>query len=305
MMRNYLLRHAQVFLYTLGQLARSPITTLMTLLVIAITLVLPTGLYVLLENLQTLGGSFGDSVRITVFLDKTANQDQTDALLSRLRADQRVLKIRYLTPGQALDDFKSISGFGSVIDRLGENPLPGVITVIPSAGQLPLNKLEALAADLGKMDHVDFAQLDSQWVERLRILLQLGTRGVYILATLLALGVLLIIGNTIRLAVLNRRREIEIIKLVGGTDAFVRRPFLYNGTLQGGIGAIVAVGLLYAVLAGLAGPVADLSLAYGGRFSLRGPGLAGSGLLILAGGALGWLGARLAVWRHLRDIEPD
>jgi len=304
-MRNYLLRHAQVFLYTLGQLARSPITTLMTLLVIAITLVLPSGLYVLLENLQSLGGSFGDSVRITVFLDKSASPDQTSSVLNRLRADQRIQKIRYLNPQQALDDFKSISGFGSVIDRLGENPLPGVVTVIPAAGQLPLNKLEALALDLGKMDHVDFAQLDSKWVERLRILLQLGARGVYILATLLALGVLLIIGNTIRLAVLNRRREIEIIKLVGGTDAFVRRPFLYSGTLQGAIGAIIAVGLLYAVLAGLAGPVAELSLAYGGQFSLRGPGLAGSALLILAGGLLGWLGARLAVWRHLRDIEPD
>lgn len=304
-MRNYLLRHAQVFLYSLGQLVRSPLTSLMTLLVIAITLVLPTGLYVLLENLQSLSGSFGDSVRITVFLDKSVNQDQTNHLLSQLRSDHRIQKIRYLTPQQALKDFKSISGFGSVIDRLGENPLPGVVTVIPATEHLPLNKLEALATDLGKLDHVDFAQLDSKWVERLRILLQLGTRGVYILATLLSLGVLLIIGNTIRLAVLNRRREIEIIKLVGGTDAFVRRPFLYSGMLQGAIGATISVGLLYAVLAGLAGPITRLSLAYGGQFSLRGPGLTGSALLILAGGSLGWLGARLAVWRHLRDIEPE
>lgn len=304
-MRNYLLRHVQVLMYTLGQLVSAPITTLMTLLVIAITLVLPTGLYVLLQNLQGLSGSFGDSVRITVFLDKSANRDQTSALLGRLRTDPRIQKVRYLNPEQALEDFKSISGFGSVIDRLGENPLPGVVTVIPATEQLPLEKLEALAADLGRLDHVDFAQLDSKWVERLRILLQLGTRGVYILASLLALGVLLIIGNTIRLAVLNRRREIEIIKLVGGTDAFVRRPFLYNGTLQGAIGAIFAVALLYGVLAGLAGPVADLSKAYGGHFSLRGPGLVGSTLLILAGGVLGWLGARLAVWRHLRDIEPE
>jgi len=304
-MRNYLLRHAQVLLYTLGQLVQSPITTLMTLLVIAITLVLPTGLYVMLQNLQGLSGSFGDSVRITVFLDKSASENQTNTLLGRLRNDPRIQKVRYLNPQQALDDFKSISGFGSVIDRLGENPLPGVVTVIPVAEELPLDKLEALATDLGRMDHVDFAQLDSKWVERLRILLQLGTRGVYLLATLLALGVLLIIGNTIRLAVLNRRREIEIIKLVGGTDAFVRRPFLYNGTLQGAVGAIIAVGLLYAVLVGLAGPVADLSKAYGSQFSLRGPGLAGSALLILAGAVLGWLGARLAVWRHLRDIEPE
>lgn len=303
-MRNYLLRHAQVFLYSLGQLVRSPLTSLMTLLVIAITLVLPTGLYVLLDNLQGLSGSFGDSVRITLFLDKQTSQAQTNTLLDRLRHNRRIQQIRYLSPTQALQDFKSISGFGQVVDRLGENPLPGVVMVVPAGEQQSLAQLEALARELGQLDQVDFAQLDSKWVKRLRSLLQLGTRGVYILATLLALGVLLIIGNTIRLAVLNRRREIEIIKLVGGTDAFVRRPFLYTGTLQGAFGAAISIALLYAVLAGLARPVADLNLAYGGQFSLRGPGMAGSALLILAGGALGWLGARLAVWRHLRDIEP-
>ena len=226
-------------------------------------------------------------------------------MLAKLRSDRSIKQIRYLDPQAALRDFKSISGFGSVIDRLGENPLPGVITVVPAAAQMPLDQLEALTDRLGQLENVDFAQLDSKWVQRLRILLQLGTRGVYILAILLSLGVLLIIGNTIRLAVLNRRREIEIIKLVGGTDAFVRRPFLYNGTLQGAIGATLSVGLLYAVLAGLAGPVQELNQAYGGQFSLRGPGLTGSALLILGGGVLGWLGARLAVWRHLRDIEPE
>jgi len=304
-MRNYFLRHAQVLLYTFGQLVRSPITTLMTLLVIAITLVLPTGLYVALKNLQDLSGSFGDSVRITVFMDKSATDAQTKLILSKLHADPRIAKFKYLSPDNALRDFKSISGFDTVLDRLGENPLPGVITVVPASPQMTLPQLEQLTSDLGQIDHVDFAQLDSKWVERLRILLQLGTRGVTILAILLGLGVLLIIGNTIRLAVLNRRREIEIIKLVGGTDAFVRRPFLYNGTLQGAIGAAIAVGLLYATLAGLAGPVSALNVAYGGHFSLRGPGLVGSMLLVLAGGVLGWLGARLAVWRHLRDIEPE
>lgn len=305
MIRNYLLRHAQVFLYSLGQLFRTPISSLMTLLVIAITLVLPTGLYIVLDNLKGLGGSLGDSVRITLFLEKNTSQSATDSLLSDLKRRTDVEKIQYLSPSDSLKDFKSLSGFGQVVDQLGENPLPAVILVVPSADVQQLAQLESLAVELEKLPRVELAQLDSKWVERLRILLELGTRSVAILATLLAMGVLLIIGNTIRLAVLNRRREIEIIKLVGGTDAFVRRPFLYAGTLQGALGALISVGLIYSILAGLAGPISELNQAYGGQFEPQGLGLNGSVLLILAGGTLGWAGARLAVWRHLRDIEPE
>lgn len=305
MIRNYLLRHAQVFLYSLGQLFRTPISSLMTLLVIAITLVLPTGLYLVLDNLKGLGGSLGDSVRITLFLEKHVNQAATDRLLTTLKRRTDIDKIRYLSPSDSLRDFKSLSGFGQIVDQLDENPLPAVILVVPSSNQQQLEVLESLAAELGKLPHIELAQLDSKWVNRLRILLELGTRGVIILASLLAMGVLLIIGNTIRLAVLNRRREIEIIKLVGGTDAFVRRPFLYAGTLQGALGAVISVGLIYSILGALSGPISDLNQAYGGQFEPRGLGVGGSALLIAAGGILGWAGARLAVWRHLRDIEPE
>lgn len=305
MIRNYLLRHAQVLFYSLGQLVKSPIASLMTLLVIAITLVLPSGLYVTLDNLQGLSGSLGDSARITLFLKKDIGSEQVNKLVDRVRRHPSVEQYRYLSPQEALADFRKISGFGQVMDQLGSNPLPGVILVIPKTEAHQLQQLQALATELGNSDGVDFAQLDSQWVQRLRILLELGARATYILSALLALGVLLIIGNTIRLAVLNRRREIEIIKLVGGTDAFVRRPFLYAGTLQGAIGAAIAAGLIYAVLAALTGPIGQLSLTYGSDFQVQGLGLTGSGLLIAIGGLLGWLGARLAVWRHLRDIEPD
>ncbi len=305
MIQSYFLRHAQVLLYTLGQLFKNPFSSLMTLLVIAITLVLPTGLYILLDNLQGLGGSLGNSVRITLFLEKGLSQSATDRLLTKLRQNGSLKEVHHLSPKQALEDFKALSGFGQVIDRLDENPLPGIVMVIPTDSHNSLSQLESLAHQFGQFKEVEFAQMDSQWVERLRILLKLGTRGVYLLAILLGTGVLLIIGNTIRLAVLNRRREIEIIKLVGGTDAFVRRPFLYSGVLQGGLGALISVGLIYAVLAGLAGPIEQLNLVYGGQFELQGPGLNGSALLILLGGVLGWAGARLTVWRHLRDIEPE
>lgn len=305
MIRSYLLRHAQVLFYSLGQLVRTPIATLMTLLVIAITLVLPTGLYLVLDNLKGLSGSLGDSARITLFLDKDIKQSTLDTLLTQIKKNPGIKQYRYLDPGEALRDFREISGFGSVMDQLKENPLPGVILVIPSSGLDDLEQLQRLVSTFEASTGVDFAQLDSQWIQRLRGLLALGTRATYVLAMLLGLGVLLVIGNTIRLAVLNRRREIEIIKLVGGTDAFVRRPFLYTGTLQGAIGATIAVALVYSVLASLSGPIAQLSHAYGTQLQVHGLGIRGSALLIGAGGVLGWLGARLAVWRHLRDIEPD
>lgn len=305
MIRNYLLRHAQVFFYSLGQLFKTPIASLMTILVISISLVLPTGLFVLLENLQGLGGSLGDSVRVTVFLKKNLDERKTENLLADLRRHSGVDRVEYLSPKQALGDFKTLSGFGEVLDQLGENPLPGVALVIPGKQHQSLAELNSLSTGISKLEGVDFAQLDSAWVERLRSLLELGKRGVIILAALLAAGVMLVIGNTIRLAVLNRRREIEIIKLVGGTDAFVRRPFLYAGTLQGVLGALVAIGLMFSVLAALSGPVEQLGSAYGAQIALKGLGLRGSIALLAAGGILGWLGARIAVSRHLSDIEPE
>jgi cell division transport system permease protein len=303
--RNYLLRHAQVFFYSLGQLFHAPVASLMTVTVIAISLVLPTGLFVLLDNLQGLSGSLDDSVRVTVFLHKNLGQQKTERLLSRLNKRPGIERVEYLSPKQALKDFKKLSGFGEVIDQLEENPLPGVMLVIPKKENQSVSELENLTQQLSAMEEVEFAQLDSAWVERLRLLLELGKRGVIILATLLAVGVMLIVGNTIRLAVLNRRREIEIIKLVGGTDAFVRRPFLYTGTLQGALGALVAIGLVFAVLTALSGPVNQLSSAYGSQITLKGLGAQGAAVLLLTGALLGWLGARIAVSRHLSDIEPE
>jgi len=303
--RNYLLRHAQVFFYSMGQLFKTPFASLMTIMVISISLVLPTGMFVLLENLQGLSGSLDDSVRVTVFLKKNLGDQKTQDLLANLKRRSGVERVEYLSPKQALQDFKKLSGFGDVLDQLDENPLPGVVLVIPSKQQQSLVELDTLTQQLSAEDGVEFAQLDSAWVERLRLLLELGKRGVIILATLLALGVMLVIGNTIRLAVLNRRREIEIIKLVGGTDAFVRRPFLYTGTLQGALGALVAIGLMFAVLGALSGPVEQLSSAYGSQIALKGLGFQGAMALLATGGLLGWLGARIAVSRHLSDIEPE
>lgn len=302
MIYNYLLRHAQVFFYTLGQMARTPFASLMTIGVIGISLALPTGLYVLVDNAQRLSTGLDGSTRISVFLKISASETQARALMRRLQARDDIQSIRYISPAAALAEFKRLSDFGEAAGGLSENPLPPLLVVTPN--KITETRIEALLARLKRETLVDVVQLDMAWLKRLHAILDIARRAVSILGIVLAAAVALIVGNTIRLAVLNRREEIEVIKLIGGTDAFIRRPFLYSGLLQAALGALLAWLLIGAILLSLGGPLSELSALYGSSFSIRGLGF-GSGLALIAGGgALGWLGALIAVSRHLREIEP-
>lgn len=301
-MKNYFLRHAQVLFFSIGQLARTPLTTLMTLAVIGITLALPTSLYVLFDNLQRASHGWDAGVQISLFLKHDTSERAASALVDKVRGMPQVAAVEYISRAQALTEFKRLSGFGDALDVLDNNPLPPVLVVRPTPGSP--SQVQALVQALSRLSDVDLAQLDLEWIKRLHAMLTIAQRGVLILAGLLALAVLLIIGNTIRLAILNRRSEIEVIKLIGGTDAFIRRPFLYSGLLQGFFGAVVAWLLVSLGLLLLSGPVRDLAGLYGSRFELGGLGLENALWLLLAGASLGWLGSRLAVSRHIRSIEP-
>jgi cell division transport system permease protein len=294
----------QVFFASLGQLVRAPVATLMTVAVIGITLALPAGLYVLLDNARQASGGWDQGAQVSLFLKPAVTDAQAQALLARLRRLPAVAEVQFISREAALAEFKKLSGFGDALDKLASNPLPAVVVVRPTPAHSQTQALEGLVADLRRDPAVDLAQVDLEWVKRLQLLLIIAQRGVSMLAILLGLAVLLIIGNTIRLAVLNRREEIEVIKLIGGTDSFIRRPFLYAGCLYGLLGGVLAWLLIQASLALLSGPIGELSALYGSAYTLIGlPGKA-SGLLLLAGGGLGWLGARVAVERHLRAIEP-
>ncbi len=303
-MRNYFLRHAQVFFYSLGQLARTPFASLMTIAVIGIALALPSGLYVLIDNVQRVSGGFDSSARISVFLKKSISDSRAEHWTGRVRKIPGVATAQYISPKEALDEFKRLSGFGDAVDTL-DNPLPGVVLVTPSLSQANEQSLKALVERLKKSSEVDQVQLDFQWVQRLNALLDIARRAATLLAVVLAASVLLIIGNTIRLAVYNRRDEIEVIKLIGGTNAFIRRPFLYSGALQGLFGAMAAWLLIMVSLTLVGGPVADLAGLYGSDFRVRGLNFVAAGALLLAGCLLGWLGSRIAVGRHLSEIEPS
>ena len=304
MIKNYLLRHAQVFFYSLGQLTRTPVATFLTVAVIGITLALPASLYVAIENVQRLASGWEDNGQISLFLKQDVPGAAIEKLADKIRRLPAVSWVDYVSREAALTEFKRLSGFGEALNALERNPLPAVLVVHPAATHAHPDRLQALLKDLRRFNEVDIAQIDLDWVRRLHAMLELARQGVLILAAGLAIAVLLIIGNTIRLAVLNRRDEIEITKLIGGTNAFIRRPFLYTGTLQGLLGALLAWLLVGLGLLLLADPIDNLAGLYGSRFEAENLGILATLALIGSGGLLGWLGSRLAVGRHLRAIEP-
>jgi cell division transport system permease protein len=303
-MVNHLLRHVQAALFSLGQLVRTPLASLMTVAVIGIALALPTGLYVLIDNMQRVSGGWDTTARISMFLKKSIPEDRARHLASRIGKIPAVASVEYVSPKAALEEFKRLSGFGDTLSAL-DNPLPAVILIAPKTGTANDKDLQTLVERLKKNREADLVQLDLQWVRRLNALLDIARRGAMMLGVVLAAAVLLIIGNTIRLSVLNRRDEIEVIKLVGGTNAFIRRPFLYSGVYQGLFGAIGAWVLIEGSLALLRGPVSGLAMLYNSDFSVQGLAWRASGALLLSGALLGWFGSRIAVGRHLSEIEPS
>jgi len=294
--------HRDVALESLRRLLATPLPTLMTVLVIAIALSLPAGLYVMLKNAEAISEDWDGTAQISLFLRQTVTPDQGRRLASLLEKRADVRRTEYISREQALAEFQEQSGFGDLLKELGENPLPAVVVVYPAGSDL--TAAEKLRADLASKVEVDLAQLDAQWVQRLYAILELGQRLVVALSVGLALAVLLVIINTIRLLIESRRDEIVIVKLVGGTDAFVRRPFMYTGLWYGLGGCVIALLLIQTVLWWLDGPVQALSELYRSQFQLSGLGLEVTFLMLLGSVMIGLVGARLAVSQHIRSIEP-
>lgn len=303
-LRLYLQRHAQAMLYALGRVCRQPGTSLMTIAVIGIALALPTGLYVALHNVQGISAGWQSAAQISLFLNKSVDDAAARALAAELETSPGIAQVSHITPEQALAEFRATSGFGDALDVLGENPLPAVLVVRPAVESASASRVEQLLEQLKQRPEVEIAQLDMEWIKRLFAILQIGQRGVLVLAVLLAAAVLLIVGNTIRLAINNRRDEIEINKLIGATDAFIRRPFLYFGFWFGLLGGAFAWLLVTASLLALAGPVRRLAVLYDSSYALAGPGWRNGAALLALSAVLGLLGAWLAVRRHLAEIEP-
>lgn len=294
--------HRASLVDSLRRLIKQPIGSFFTCLVMAVALSLPMGLALLLDNVERLGGSWQRAAQISLFLQVEASEAEGQTLREQIAAMDDVAAADWISREQALQEFQQQSGLGEALKDLPENPLPGVVLVTPR--EVDKVTLEALRLRLADLPRVQQAQLDLVWVERLTAILSLGDRFVFGLTLLLVMALLLVIGNTIRLHIENRRTEIEVIKLVGGTDSYVRRPFLYMGALYGlGAGLLAWLVLAYG-LGWLNDAVIRLAGLYGSNFALAGVP-AGDGLSLLLGAVLlGYIGAWLAVARHLNELEP-
>jgi cell division transport system permease protein len=283
---------------------QTPLQTLLTCLVIAIAIALPMGLFLSLQNAQQLGEGWQDSAQMSAFLKRGAKPLAIDQLKASLEQDVAIHSIEIVSPVKALSEFQRYSGLGNVLLQLDENPLPTVFIIQPMGTINDPDKLSALQKTIASSSIVESVQLDLGWLRRLNELLILGERFVIALASLLVVGVLLIIGNTLRLAIESRREEIVVTKMVGGTNGFVRRPFLYTGFWYGLGGGILAIILLIIVGFWLAEPINNLISLYESQHSLKGLGMDTIAVLLFGSAFLGWLGAWVAVTRHLRQIEP-
>ena len=298
----WLSHHRRVCLSTLAELLGNPVSSMMTWLVIGIALGLPLILYVVLQNVSSISGDWGGKPRVALYLTQEATLQAGQALTRQIEQRVDIDEAVFISSTNALQEFQRRSGFGEVLSTLDRNPLPHVIEVVP-ANPDPID-LKRLVSAWEVNALIGNVSVDLQWLERLFALLVFAERLVTALAIVLGLGVMLIMGNTIRLAIENRRQEIEVIKLVGGTDAFVRRPFLYLGFWYGLGGAVTAFFLLQTSLYFLSSPVEMLAQSYRDNFALQGLDLLGNLLLLVSGSILGIIGSVLAVSRHLADIEP-
>ncbi|MFP4138867.1 MAG: permease-like cell division protein FtsX [Halomonas sp.] len=300
--RGWLRHHRAMAQDSAGRLLRAPIGSLVTMLAIAIALVLPAALWLALDGARLLDAELTESATLTAYLAPGVDATEAGRIDEALGAQAGVASTRLITAEEGMAEFQQALGLEDALARLETNPLPASVVVTPT--DPGPEAMHELAASLESVSGVEEVRLDLAWIERLRHIGELGRRMALALAVLFGGGVLLVVGNTIRLAVESRRKEIEVVTLIGATHAFVRRPFLYSGAWYGLGGGLLAWGLLTLGGEWLAAPVAALATSYGASFSLPRLGADGSAILIGCSILLGWLGAWIAVSRHLAEVKP-
>lgn len=296
--------HLQAAVQSLNALCRKPFATMMTLIVIAIALALPALFWVLTNNLGKLTGGWQRSGHITLYLKPSTPVAEQELVLQKIRSIHGVGQARLKSSDEGLAELTQQEGMHDIMRYLPENPLPSVIDIIPALAIDSPAKLDLLSRDLQTLPHVEQAKVDMEWINRLHAILGFASKAAHALMVLLASAVLLIIGNTLRLAIQNRQEEIQVLKLIGATDPYILRPFLYAGIWYGMAGAILAVLLVNIFILSLGVAVNQLAVVYQMHYPLTGMSLSQILILVLFSTILGWLGARLSVKRQLASIEP-
>lgn len=304
-LRAYGRDHLRGLVFSLGKLYRQPFATTLTLLMVAVALALPACLYVLLNNLQAVTHKWDDAGQITLFLKVGTSEDAIKKLRSRLERHAEIESVEYVPADEALNEFRDRSEFGHLLDGLRENPLPPTLILTPIASAKDTDNLNKLVNDFRSFSNIEYVQLDMQWLQRLQAITYIVRRAITVISVMLAISVLLVVGNSIRLDIENRRAEIEVTKLIGATDRFIRRPFLYGGMWYGLLGGILALVLVLTVLLMIKQPTQNLIGLYNSNFQLMFPSITQSLGLIASSISLGLFGSWLAVGRQLAKIEPS
>jgi cell division transport system permease protein len=298
------IRHTQQAIGSLGDLWRTPLTSVMTVLVLGISLTLPATLHLFVKNAKTVTEQWGSASEITLFLKLSVNDKSAKNLVRRIQLHPDVAKVTYISADQALNEFKLLSGFGQALEYLDDNPLPATLLVTPTKRASQAQGARELLASLEKEREVDQGKLDLEWLSRLEAMAVLIEDMVIGIALLLCLSVVLIIGNTIRLAILNQKDAIAVMKLVGATDNFIQRPFLYSGIWYGILGGILSCFCVALLAQYLSGALQHLTNLYQSNFTLQGLSFTEITTLISAAVFLGLLGSYISVRQHIRAIEP-
>jgi cell division transport system permease protein len=302
--RRWLLENARSLVATLGRLSREPLSTFLTAAVIGVTLALPAGLHVLVQNVSAISYSWEGALQASLFLEDEVSPERGRALMREIEKRQDVARVSYISREQSLVEFRELSGFGEALDLLADlNPLPAVIVVTPQR-ELSPPRVQALVDSLAALPEVEVAKLDLKWLERLRAILAVIERAVLIIAAVLALAVVVSVGNTIRLEIEARRDEIIVMKLIGAPNSFIRRPFLYTGLWYGLAGGALACALVQGAIFALTGPARRLAGLYESSYALVGLTAEATAIMLASGVALGVLGSAWTVGRHLGRYEP-
>jgi cell division transport system permease protein len=296
-------RHVSTSIGSLGRLSRQPVASLMIILVIAVTLAIPASLNLIVKNAHSVSSGWDNVLDFSIYLRRDVSESEAADVASLIQQRADIESVKFITASAALEEFKVQSGFGQALDHLTDNPLPHTLVVRPSTANTA-QSMVLLQEELGNLPEADVVQVDTEWVQRFHAILDIVRQAIVIGASLLGTAIVIIIGNTIRLDIQNRREEIEVTKLLGASNAFVRRPFLWSGFWYGLFGGLLAVGLVYLGLYLLEPPVARLAGLYHSGIVMVSLSAVETLVLLGIGITLGLVGSWFAAARHMRRIEP-
>jgi len=300
---TWFIRHVSTSIASLGRLFRQPFASLMIILVIAVTLAIPAALNLVVKNAHSVSEGWDNALDFSIYLNHAVSESEAEGLARLIQQRADVESVQLITAAEALIEFKQQSGFGQALDHLSANPLPHTLVVRPGSANTSQSMI-LLQEELGNLPEADVVQVDTEWVQRFHAILDIVRQAIVIGASLLGVAIIVIIGNTIRLDIQNRREEIEVTKLIGASNAFVRRPFLWSGFWYGLFGGLLALGLVQYGLFLLEQPAERLAGLYQSGVAVLSFTPVESLILLGIGVLLGLVGSWFAAARHMRRIEP-